>query len=204
MVATLCMAGGCGMAIEEASYKILRKEKEFEIRVYAPQILATTVVDGSREEAGNKAFGRLFGYISGKNKSRQKIAMTAPVAQEAASEKIKMTAPVGQQRVDGGWEIAFMMPASYTMETLPIPDNSAVRLRRVAGRVVAVVRYSGVWTEARYLHHLTLLEDWMTDQHLRPMGTPVWARYNPPFTPWFLRRNEILIPIQDVRVEVDR
>ena len=110
------------MAIEEAPYKVVKTAGIFELRDYAPHILAETVVDGSLEDAGNKAFRRLFRYISGENRSRDTITMTAPVSQQPEGEKITMTAPVGQQAVAGKWAVSFMMPASYTLETLPVPD----------------------------------------------------------------------------------
>ena len=110
-------------AIEEAVYKVINADGKFEIRDYTTHILAETVVEGDFEEAGNKAFNVLFGYISGDNRSREKLAMTAPVSQEPKGEKIKMTAPVGQQRVQESWAVSFMMPASYTLETLPEPED---------------------------------------------------------------------------------
>ena len=183
------------MAIEEASYQVVVKDDQFEVREYAAHVLAETLVDGTLEKAGSKAFDRLFRYISGDNQSRNKIAMTAPVSQERAREKIKMTAPVSQQRVQDKWAVSFMMPAKYTLETLPEPSNPAVALRQVPERRMAVVRYSGLWSEARYLEHKTALELWMRAKGLTVSGAPVWARYNPPFTPWFMRRNEILIPV---------
>ena len=183
------------MAIEEATYKVVKKDNQFEIRDYAPYILAETVVGGNLEEAGNKAFNRLFRYISGGNRSRDKVAMTAPVSQEPIWEKIKMTAPVGQQRVQEKWAVSFMMPASYTLETLPEPEDPEVKLRQVPARRMAVVRYSGFWSEKGYLRHKLELESWIRDRGLTTVGDPIWARYNPPFTPWFLRRNEILIPV---------
>jgi effector-binding domain-containing protein len=183
------------MAIEEATYKVIKKDNQFEIRDYAPHILAETVVGGNLEEAGNKAFNRLFRYISGGNRSRDKVAMTAPVSQEPIGEKIKMTAPVGQQRVQEKWAVSFMMPASYTLETLPEPEDPEVKLRQVPARRMAVVRYSGFWSEKGYLRHKLELESWIRDRGLTIVGDPIWARYNPPFTPWFLRRNEILIPV---------
>ena len=87
------------MGIEEAGYRVVKSDGAFELRDYAPHILAETVVDGSLEDAGNQAFRRLFRYISGENRSQGKIAMTAPVSQESKGEKISMTAPVGQQAV---------------------------------------------------------------------------------------------------------
>jgi len=106
-----------------------------------------------------------------------------------------MTAPVSQQSVQGKWAVSFMMPASYTMETLPTPDNSNIKLRQVPSRQVAAVRYSGFWSQEKYLLHKEKLEQWIKDNHFTVTGETVWARYNAPFTPWFMRRNEILIPV---------
>ena len=183
------------MAIEEAKYTLLKKDGKFEIRDYAPHILAETVVDGDIEQAGSKAFKRLFRYISGGNRSQQKVAMTAPVSQQPRGEKIEMTAPVGQRSVGGQWVVSFMMPASYTLDTLPQPDNPKISLRLVPAHRMAVVRYSGFWSEKKYLRYRKKLMAWVDKQELTAVGNPVWARYNPPFTPWFLRRNEILIPV---------
>jgi hypothetical protein len=110
-------------------------------------------------------------------------------------EKITMTAPVGQQRVQDRWVVSFMMPAAYTLETLPEPEDPAVRLRQVPARRIAAVRYSGFWSETGYLRYKSALESWIHARGLIVVGDPIWARYNPPFTPWFLRRNEILIPV---------
>lgn len=182
-------------AIEEASYKVLEKDKGFEIRDYAPHILAETVVEGDLEEAGNKAFNRLFRYISGDNRSRAKVAMSAPVSQKPAGEKITMTAPVGQQRDREKWVVSFMIPASYTLETTPEPEDPQVTLRQVPARRIAAVRYSGFWSEKNYLRYRLELESWIREKGLTSVGDPIWARYDPPYTLWFLRRNEILIPV---------
>ncbi len=183
------------MATEEAPYTVIKTDDIFELREYAPQVLAEIIVDGDLEGAGNKAFRPLFRYISGENKSRGKIAMTAPVSQEQTGEKISMTAPVSQQSVQGKWAVSFMMPASYTMENLPTPDDPNIKLRQVPACRVAAVRYSGFWSEKKFLRYKQELESWITVNNLKVIGEPVWARYNPPFTLWFLRRNEILIPI---------
>jgi hypothetical protein len=184
------------MAIEEAAYTVLESDNNFEIREYAPHILAETIVDGDLEEAGNKAFKRLFGYISGDNRAREKVAMTTPVSQVPKGEKIKMTAPVGQTRAQESWVVSFMMPATYTLETLPQPDDPAVTLRQVDAQRMAAVRYSGFWSEKAYLRNKQKLESWIREKGLIMTGNPVWARYNSPFSLWFLRRNEILIPVE--------
>jgi effector-binding domain-containing protein len=189
------IAGGCAITTDEVKYRVVIKAKEFELRDYPAYVVAETVVGATMEDAGNKAFRRLFGYISGKNRSREKIAMTAPVSQEPASEKIAMTAPVGQQRTEGGWAVSFTMPISYTLKALPVPEDPDVKLRQVPARRMASVWYSGTWSENRYLRYRQELELWIERNGFRILGEPVWARYNPPFMPWFLRRNEILIPV---------
>lgn len=184
------------MATEEAKYSIVKKEAAFELRDYSSHILAETVVEGDINDASNKAFGKLFGYISGKNQSRNKVAITAPVSQAPIAEKIAMTAPVGQQSIGNKWAVSFMMPASYTMQALPIPSDASVILREVPARRVASIRYSGLWSEARYMEHKVQLEAWILKNNLKSSGEASWARYDPPFKPWFMRRNEILIPVE--------
>jgi len=194
-VAFILIGAVNSMAIEEAPYKVLKSSDKFELREYAPHILAETTVEGDLKGAGNKAFRLLFRYISGDNRSRATVAMTAPVSQEKAGEKISMTAPVVQQRVGDKWAVSFMMPSSYTMETLPTPDDPLITLRQVPGRRMAAVRYSGFWSEGNYRDKLKDLQEWIHGQGLTVVGDPVWARYDPPWTLWFLRRNEILIPL---------
>jgi len=196
-LATVFMLTGviAAMATEEAPYTVIKSDDSFELREYAPQLLAEVIVDGDLEGAGNKAFRRLFRYISGDNRSQNKIAMTSPVSQEQKGEEIAMTAPVSQQPVQGKWGVSFTMPASYTMETLPVPDDPGITLRQVPARRVAAIRYSGFWSEEKYQLNREKLEVWIRENRFRVVGETVWARYNPPFTPWFMRRNEILIPV---------
>ncbi|NTW58009.1 MAG: heme-binding protein [Nitrospirae bacterium] len=184
------------MALEEAKYTVIMKEGSYELRRYEPHIVAETVVDGDFDKAGNEGFRRLFKYISGENQKKQSLAMTAPVAQDAGPEKIAMTAPVSQERTGDRWRIAFVMPAEYTLDTLPQPVDPAVLLRQTPARRMAAVTYSGSWSKTRYEEQKALLEAFMQRQRLSPLGEPVLARYNSPFTLWFLRRNEVLIPVQ--------
>ncbi len=185
------------MAIEKAKYTVIEKEDDFEIRQYDSQIVAETYVEGDLEDVGNVGFRRLYGYISGDNQKKQSISMTAPVGQEAGSEKIAMTAPVGQERKDTRWRITFLMPAEYSIETLPEPTDPRVRLAENQGRLMAAIRYSGTWSEEGFEENKALLEDYIEKRGLTIAGEPVWARYDPPFMPWFLRRNEVLIPIEE-------
>ena len=197
VVVIALLGADSAMAIEEAEYTVVLKEERFELRKYKPHILAETIVDGDFEEAGDEAFGRLFKYISGNNKSRQRVEMTSPVGQAATSQKIDMTSPVGQKEENGGWAVSFMMPASFTLETLPEPKDPNVILRQVPARHIAAVRYSGFWSEKGYLRNKAKWEAWIKKMGLSTVGEPIWARYNPPFMPWFLRRNEILVPVGD-------
>ena len=183
------------MATEEAKFDVVAAEGDYEIRDYAPHLLAETTVKSDAEEAGNRAFRALFNYISGENRSRSKVPMTAPVSQKAESEKIAMTSPVGQRGSNDTWVVSFMMPASYTLETLPEPTDEAVTLRQVSGRRMAVIRYSGTWRHKRFLAHKAKLEAWVKAKGLTAVGPAEWARYDPPFKPWFMRRNEVLIPV---------
>lgn len=195
LLLVMLLTGVRAMAIEEAPYTVLKKSGIFEVRDYEAHILAETLVDGTLEEAGNKAFRRLFDYISGANQSRDSIAMRAPVSQASTGAKVAMTAPVGQQRSSGKWAVSFMMPSSSSMETLPLPNDPTIMLRKVSARRLAAVRYSGTWSEKNYLAYKDRLEVWIRENGFEVDGEPVWARYNSPFTLWFLRRNEILIPV---------
>jgi len=184
------------MAVEEAGYSIIEKEKGFELRQYESHIVAETVLEGGFDEVGNEGFRRLYQYISGNNRKRQSISMTAPVSQEVSSEKIAMTAPVGQERMGGQWRITFVMPLRYMMETLPEPLDARVELKRVPGRLMAALRYSGTWSRKRYEERKDQLLELIEKRGLRSVGEPVFARYNSPYMPWFLRRNEVLIPVE--------
>ena len=134
-------------AIEKAKYTVVKKEDDFEIRQYEAQIVAETYVEGSLKDSGDDGFRRLYAYISGDNKKKQSISMTAPVGQEASSQKIPMTAPVSQEKKDGQWRITFLMPGEYSLETLPEPLDERVKLKVEPGRLMAAVRYSGAWSE---------------------------------------------------------
>lgn len=184
------------MAIEEASYEVVKVDGSFELRDYAPHVLAETLVDGNFDEAGSSAFRRLFRYISGDNRSQTKIAMTAPVSQQSG-EKIAMTAPVGQQKSGDKWLVSFMMPASYDIGTLPVPDDPLVTLRQVPARRMATIVYSGFWSEKNYQKNKTKLDSWIQKEALTVNGETIWARYNAPFSLWFMRRNEILVSVSE-------
>jgi effector-binding domain-containing protein len=190
----LCSCATVG--IEKAKYSVIEKEGKFELRQYQSQIVAETIVEATFDQAGNLAFRRLFNYISGENRKRESIAMTAPVRQKRRSEKIAMTAPVSQQKAEGKYSISFLMPSKYTMETLPEPLDSNVRLREIPSRKMAAVRYSGSWNQKKYEANKALLRDLIRKKGLRITGEDIFARYDPPFQIWFLRRNEVLFPVE--------
>jgi effector-binding domain-containing protein len=172
---------GVAMATEEPSYTLVERDRSFEIRDYAPMTIAETLVRDDFDGAGNEAFGTLFGYISGKNQPKQKIAMTAPVRQETEA--------------DGSFRVGFIAPSSYTIKTAPRPDNQSVKLRELPAQRMAAVRYSGRWTEKNYREHETSLLAWVKSRGLTIAGPVVYARYNAPFVPWPLRRNEVMVPV---------
>jgi hypothetical protein len=188
-------------AVEEPAFTVVASDGAFELRQYAPMLAAETLVTGvDFEAAGDIAFGRLFRYITGNNRGGADIAMTAPVVQQRG-EKIAMTAPV-QQVADGeGFRVAFIVPASYTADTVPQPLDPAVQIRSTPARLVAVLRYSGSWSEGNYADHEAELRRQLEARGLAADGEPIIARYNAPFMPWPLRRNEVLIP---VRRELDK
>jgi hypothetical protein len=195
LFSALFLAPRAGMALDEAKYTVLEREGDFELRQYQPRIEAETLVEGDFKDVGNEGFRRLYDYISGKNRKRQSIPMTAPVSQEAASEKIPMTAPVNQEKAGEKWRITFMMPPQYTLETLPEPLDPRVQLTKVPVLLMAALSYSGTWSRGRYEKKEKRLKELIRQKGLKIVGEPVFARYNPPFMPWFLRRNEVLIPV---------
>ena len=184
---------------EQQPYDVVQSFDEFELRRYPEHVLAEVVVTGPFEEVGNRAFRYLFAYISGENVSRSTVAMTAPVVQDAAPTRIAMTAPVVQQPVDGaegGFRVAFVLPAGLTADTAPRPTSPRVQLRTVPESRTAVTRYRGRWTEEGYSRHLTELKAAIAAAGLSPVGEPRFARFDPPFKPTFLRRNEVMIDVE--------
>jgi uncharacterized protein (DUF1499 family) len=196
--ATILLWGCAATAYEEPAYEVVAEREGYEIRRYAPYVVAETVVQADFDGAGNEAFRRLYGYISGKNRQAgsgpggepEKIKMTIPVVTTTASAQAGDTA---------SYTYYFVMPSSYTLETLPRPDDARITLRQLPAHVVAVRRYSGRSNEANYRHNERLLLDALNKDAVQLAGEPLFAVYNWPFTPWFLRRNEVMITIADVR-----
>ena len=178
-------------ATPEPDCQITRKLLDAELRPYAAYAVAEVIVPGPARDAGGQAFPILAGYIFGKNKGERKFAMTAPVTQTAAPVKFEMTAPVTQSVAPGGFLVQFVLPKGVTITSAPEPLDARVRLREVLPTQVAVIRYSGLWSAANDEKHLARLEAALRAANLSWTGDAVYARYNAPFTPWFMRRNEI-------------
>ena len=170
--------------IYNPEYVVLEKTDELEIRQYPPLIVARTRVEADFEDAGNMAFRRLAGYIFGGNSGDQKIAMTAPVTM--APE------PAG----GGGYWISFFMPAEYQLSDLPAPTDDTVEVRRVPASKMAVVTYKGGWGEGKYHRHKERLMSLLENTQWTVSGEPIWARYNSPLRPAFMRSNEVMVPVE--------
>ena len=186
------------MAIEQPKHTVETADGKIELRRYAPYIVAEVEVGGDQKRAVEAGFRKLAGYIFGANQGRAKIAMTAPVAQARApkGEKIAMTAPVAQTpTAPGRWTIQFMMPSAYSLDTLPRPNDPDVRFRTEPARRMAVLTYSGVANAKNFAERTAELRAWITAKGLKARGEPVLAQYNPPWTPWFMRRNEVQIEV---------
>lgn len=186
---------------EEPSFTLERRVGDVEIRRYESRIAAETTINANEESARNEGFRRLAGYIFGGNRSKTKIAMTAPVAQENTSkttkgQKIAMTAPVGAQRGGAGeWVIRFFMPSEHTLDTLPAPNDERVRLVEVPGERVAVLRFSGNYNPQVIADRTEELLKTLQDNDIQPSGEPFAWFYDPPWTVPFRRRNEVAVSL---------
>lgn len=183
------------MAVEEPSFQSVLHEGAFEIRDYPALVVAEVTVSGDQKEAASKGFRLLAGYIFGGNKRHQSVAMTAPVSQMPTSEKIAMTAPVTQIANAGEWIVRFTMPRTYSLETLPEPDDPKVHLRGIAPTRFAVLQFSGLARPDDVKAKTGELEKLVGTHHLQAIGPVSLAQYNPPWTLWFMRRNEVMIPV---------
>jgi hypothetical protein len=188
-------------AIEEPAFETVKQSGDFEIRRYAPMIVAETWVEGSPGDASNDGFRVIAGYIFGNNISvkgagSEKVAMTAPVTTEAAPEKIAMTAPVTTEAEGARFRMHFVMPSQYTMATLPKPKDERVKLRELPGQTMAAVRFSGFSGDAKVKAKTDELLAWVKAEGLSPAGTPQLARYDPPWILPIFRRNEVMVPVK--------
>jgi hypothetical protein len=167
---------------EEQPYEVVRHFDGFEIRRYPSHLVAEVTTRLPFEQAGNSAFGFLFGYISGRNQSKTSVAMTAPVIQRTAQE---------------GYSVAFVLPANMTAQSAPEPTNPKVTIRAVPPSLAAATRYSGRWSQSSFETHRARLLARIEGEGFAAIGTPRFARFDPPFKPWFLRRNEVIVDVQE-------
>lgn len=183
-----CAALVAGRNVEQPPYASVVLDGDFELRDYPDLTVAEVTTTGGRQQAVRSGFGPLAGYIFAKERGGDKIAMTAPVTQ---------TRTPGREGEDEGgeWVVRFIMPSEYTLDTLPRPAGSSVRLQTLPARRMAAVKFSGVADDALIAEQEARLMAWMTTQGITPTDTPTYAYYNDPFTPGFMRRNEVMVPV---------
>ncbi len=205
-VLMLCFTGAESIATERLPYTVEIDAKPFQVRDYPARLEAVVQVAGSRDQAVNTGFRVLAKYIFGGNRTHAKIAMTAPVLQTpqpapasrnpaAAPRLPPADATVTGGAAGTGWEVAFVMPAGYALERLPAPDDARIRFRAVTAQRLAAVTFSGFWTDANFLTHAADLERFLAGRHLHALSAPAYAFYDPPWTPWFWRTNEVHIVV---------
>ena len=204
---TCILIASTAMATEEPKYVLLEKSEPFELRAYAPLLIAEVKVDGDLDAASNQGFRLIAAYIFGKNQVSEKIAMTAPVGIESTdqnkSAKIAMTAPVGiessksSESAGNQWTVSFVMPAEYTLASLPKPLDPQVKIREVPAEKRAAITFSGFYNAEKVQEKTQALRDWIKLKNLKSVGEPQFARYNPPWTLPFMRRNEVMIQVLD-------
>ncbi|MDH4160776.1 MAG: heme-binding protein [Actinomycetota bacterium] len=184
---------------EQQRYEVVGRGQGFELRRYPAHLVAEVEVDGSFEAAGNAAFRPLVAYIRGQNQTSRSLAMTAPVLQRrddpedplaAAETRTTETSP-------GRYVVSFVMPQGATRESLPDPGDDRVTIRAVAEELAAVARYSGRWTSASYEQQTGRLLRAVKEAGFETIGPPRFARFDPPWTPWFRRRNEVVVPVRE-------
>ncbi len=195
----LFLSSVLALSIEEPPFQVLSKDKSIEVRSYGAYCTVGLEIDGDLDEVGDKAFRPLFQYISGSNDPQVKIPMTSPVGQEETTgQKIPMTSPVGQVALEGEGKylVYFVLPMEMSCDDAPKPEDSRLQLIEKPARQVAVITYSGRWTKSNYEEAFNKLQAWLAENQVKTIGPFTWARYNSPFSLWFLRRNEIQVPVQ--------
>ena len=192
----VAVPAGLAMAVETPPHKTVVRDGDYELRDYPALVVAEVTVDGEQKAAANKGFRLLAAYIFGANRKRQDIAMTAPVAQQPAGEAIAMTAPVAQMPgAAGTWVVRFTMPSQWSLQTLPVPNDPAVTLRNTEPARFAVLRFSGLAKPDDVRERSAELLAWAKARKLRVAGPVSLAQYNPPWTLWFMRRNEVAVEV---------
>jgi hypothetical protein len=199
-VLTTLFLAGCSVfgirSADEPNYQVLNDYGHIQIRQYPALVVAQTEVTADYKNSSSKGFQRLAGYIFGDNKKQQKMAMTAPVIQEQEAEAMAMTAPVIQQKSGTVWLMAFVLPSNYSVATAPVPLDTAVIIKEIPAKKVAVIRYSGNLSEQAIEEKSEELQNWLSEQGYKAISPSRSAAYDPPWTLPFLRRNEVHIDIE--------
>jgi hypothetical protein len=182
--------------VEQPAYQIVSAEGSIEIRSYGAMIAAEAEVQGERKTAISEGFRLIAAYIFGANKPNVKIAMTAPVQQQSP-QTIAMTAPVTQQADGKAWTVRFIMPRSWTIEALPAPNDTRVRLKPIPPKRMVAIRFSGLANDRLIQMKTDELRKYSSEHKIRTIGEPLLAFYNPPWTLPFFRRNEIMLELVD-------
>ena len=188
------LAGPVMSNVEKPDYKVIQSEQNIEIRQYEPMIIAEVEIDGKRKDAIRDGFRLIADYIFGNNTVEQNISMTAPV-QQKENQKIAMTSPVQQQLAGKSWQISFVMPSKYNMDSLPVPNNNRVRLKKILTKKFVVIEFSGSNSHENVIEHENQLMNFIEANQINIIGSPKYAFYNAPWTLPFLRRNEVMIEI---------
>jgi len=207
-ILTIVFAGVYMSDVELAKYDVVKTAGKIEIRDYAPMIVAEVEVGGERKEAINQGFRMIADFIFGNNAPAKKVAMTTPVIQQKSeqiamtapviqqkSEQIAMTAPVIQESVGDKWKVRFVMPANYTLDTLPRPNNNKVRLEEIDSKRYAVISFSGIADTGKLQRKTKELAEYVKAESMQPLSVETYAFFNPPWTLPFFRRNEVMIEI---------
>jgi len=199
-VLTTVFLAGCSVfgirTADEPNFQVLNNYGHIQIRQYPALVIAQTEVNADYKNSSSQGFKRLAGYIFGGNKKQQKLAMTAPVIQEQEAETMSMTAPVIQQKSGSVWLMAFVLPQDYSVSTAPMPLDPAVLIKKIPGKKVAVIRYSGSLSEQGIEENTEKLQNWITIKGYKAISPSRSAAYDPPWTLPFLRRNEVHIDIE--------
>lgn len=180
------------MAIETPAYEVLLQTEDYEVRGYAPMLVAEVDMQPGADDGG---FRVLADYIFGNNTRREAMAMTAPVVDAQRNERMAMTAPVTNAQRGERTVMRFVMESKYTRETLPQPNDLRVRIVEQPARVLAVRRYRGGWSPERFGEERDALLAALERDGIATRGVPEFARYDPPFMPWFMRTNEVWVEL---------
>jgi hypothetical protein len=195
---TYVLTGNAAVALEEPEFAVVDSFESFEVRRYAPYLVAEVDVAGTLGSSGNTAFGILADYIFGSNASDTRMKMTAPVESSPDAPLDEPAFSEARSSKPGEWTYAFVMERRYSRDSLPEPNDGRIRIEERPARTMAARRFSGRWTAANVARNEAALIAAVEEAGLKVVGVPVLARYDAPFMPWFLRRNEILVRVEPV------